>query len=117
MYGVGHLTAAHELMKSFSESDEGDETTVESLQRRLDRQNLGIQTLLAMLLDKGVIQEDDFREWVKRMDQLDGALDGRLAEDKTKVACLSCGKSNFKTTAECKHCGAALDPDLVPPRP
>lgn len=117
MYGVGHLTAARELIRSFSESGEDGETDIESLQRRLDQQNLVIQTLLTLLLDKGVIQEDEFREWVKRMDRLDGARDGKLAEDKTKVACPSCGKSNLKAAAECKHCGVALDPDLVPPRP
>jgi len=118
MFGVGHLTAARELMRSFSQPyDDVVETDVEVLQRRLDQQNLVIQTLLALLLEKGVVKEDEFREWVKRMDQLDGARDGKLAEDRSEAPCPSCGKPNVRTASKCRHCGEELEPDLVPPRP
>jgi methionyl-tRNA synthetase len=117
MYGIGHLTSARELLRSFAQHGAEAETEVEALQRRLDQQNLVLQALLAMLLEKGVVDETELREWIKRMDALDGARDGRLGDDLTEVACPSCGRSNRKTAAQCRHCGVALEPDLVPPRP
>jgi hypothetical protein len=107
-----HQKAALALMKSFS-FDQGEAAEELDLETRLEQQNLVIQTILALMLEKGVFTEDEFRVMAKQMDELDGRRDGKLAEDMTTVACPGCNALVRKTAVECPKCGIALEPDLI----
>lgn len=112
---MGHRNAAQALMNSFSFGKGECETEIETLIQRIDQQNLVIQTILVLALEKGVFSEDEFRSWVKQMDELDGVRDGKLAD--APVDCPNCGKPNSKTASKCEHCGREIEPDMVPKRP
>jgi len=105
--------AAKALMASFAFQGSESDTDPAHLKERIERQNLIIQTLIVMLLDKGVITEDDFRETARRVDMCDGERDGRLSEDKSLAPCPDCRGLNPNTATKCAHCGAALDPELI----
>ena len=85
MYGVGHLNAAKALVKAFSPEEEPDCQDVSDLLDKIEEQNLVIQTLLAILLDKGIITEPEFRTWAERCDELDGTKDGRLKQESSPI--------------------------------
>jgi len=115
MMDVGHLSAARSLMSSFNLAEIGEGSDVEHLRTLIGQQNLIIQTLLALLLEKGVIREDEFNDWAQKMDQLDGTRDGKLAEDPSTVVCTTCGCVNPHDATECADCGKELVPRLVYP--
>lgn len=85
MYGVGHLNAARALVKAFSPDEEKECQDVSDLLRLIEEQNLVLQTLLAILLDKGILTEEEFSTWARKCDELDGKQDGRLAHDKSPI--------------------------------
>ena len=94
--------------------DETARSDIEQLQRKVGQQNLIIQTLIAILLEKGVFTEDEFHEIIEEIDELDGKKDGALAEDKSPVTCKACGKNNSRTKDKCMWCGKALEKaDLI----
>ena len=111
--GVGHLSAARALMKSFSPDESNDCSDIESLQEMVEQQNLVIQTLLVLLLDKGVIMEEEFNDWAKKMDELDGVRDGRLSEDRSQIKCPDCAHKNPHGSTKCEECGKELAPHLI----
>jgi hypothetical protein len=88
-----------------------------ALQARVERQDLIIQTLLMILLEKKVIHEDEFQEWVIYVDELDGTRDGRLREDTTPVSCPACGRNSLRTSSRCVYCGHELEPEFLIRRP
>lgn len=74
------------------------------LEERLARQELLIQTLLRLLLEKQVIHEDEFKEWMDYVDGLDGTRDGKLRAPKVARNCPSCGRMNKPNAARCMYC-------------
>ncbi len=88
-----------------------------SLEARLDKQTLLLQTLLMILLEKKVIFEDEFKEWMDYVDELDGKRDGKLQEDKTPRSCPSCGRNSARHQAKCQYCGHELPVDFLHHRP
>jgi len=90
---------------------------VVGLRIRLERQSLLIQTLLMILLEKKVVDEAEFREWLDYVDELDGAKDGRLKEDRSPVACPACKRNNPRQASRCQYCGHELTPDFLQHRP
>lgn len=113
MMGVGHLNAARTLMRSFAPDDTDECSDIERLKMRIDQQNLCIQTLLVLLLEKGIIREDEFNGWARRMDEIDGVRDGRLSADTAPVRCPGCGYESSHDATECSECGQELEPRLV----
>ena len=87
MYGVGHLNAAKALVKAFAPDAEEDRECqdVTDLLAIVEEQNLVLQTLLAILLDKGILTEEEFRTWAGRCDELDGEKDGRLKHGSSPI--------------------------------
>lgn len=83
----------------------------------IERQNLMIQTLLMILLEKQVIQEEEFREWLIYVDELDGVRDGRVREDKTPVACPKCHRNSPRTATKCIFCGHEFEVEFLARRP
>ena len=79
---------------------------VDELSARLDRQNLLLQTLLRLLLEKGVIQEEEFKQWIAYVDALDGKADGKLQKEKGIKNCPVCGRVSQMDATKCQYCGA-----------
>jgi hypothetical protein len=87
MMGVGHLNAARALVKAFTpEEEEARECQdVTDLLALIEEQNLVLQTLLAVLLEKEILTEEEFRKWAAQCDELDGAKDGRLKQGSSPI--------------------------------
>lgn len=84
-----------------------------SLEDRLEKQNLLIQTLLMILLEKKVIHEDEFKEWMIYVDELDGKRDGKLRENKSPVICPKCKRNNPPNRTACQYCGIEFPPEFL----
>lgn len=92
-------------------------TSVQDLERMVERQALLIQTLLMLMLEKKVVHEDEFREWLAYVDELDGVRDGRVREEKAPVSCPKCRRNNPRTAAKCQYCGEEFTPEFLFRRP
>ncbi len=88
----------------------GSDSTIPQLQDRVERLNLVVQTLLALLLEKKVIGEEEFQQWLDYVDELDGVKDGKLREDKRPIPCPSCQRNSPSHARKCSYCGAPLNP-------
>ncbi|MBI5153796.1 zinc ribbon domain-containing protein [Candidatus Poribacteria bacterium] len=110
--------SANSIMAATSRPvDNEARSSVQALETKLERQNLLIQTLLMILLEKKVVHDDEFREWMRYVDELDGARDGKLRENKAPVLCPACGRNNPPAAAKCQYCGAAIESDYLLRRP
>ncbi len=98
---------------SASAGAEANRAGLAELQNRLERQNLLLQTLLRLLLKKGIIQEDEFKQWLAYVDQLDGKADGKLQEEKGTKACPACGRNSTLHAAKCQYCDAVFPPEFL----
>lgn len=87
------------------------------IEARLDRANLIIQTLLMLLMEKQIIHEDEFREWLVYADHLDGVRDGRLRDDPTPIACGACHRTNPRMATKCIYCGQPFEVEFLSRRP
>ncbi len=79
------------------------------IQDRVERLHLVVQTLLALLIEKQIIGEDEFHEWIDYIDRLDGVRDGKLREDRSPQTCTRCGRNNAPHALQCAYCGSALE--------
>ena len=75
---------------------------------RLEKQDLLLQTLVRLLLEKGVIQRDELSRWVDYVDSLDGSVDGKLKSDRRPRECPKCRRKNSPQARHCQYCGAEL---------
>lgn len=85
----------------------------EELQRRIDRLELIVETMMILLLEKKMIHEDEFRQWRKYVDELDGNADGRVREIRAPQACPACRRNSAPEAQRCQYCGAALNPEIL----
>ncbi len=109
--------AANNITNSAMRIDQGARGDIQTLEAKLERQHLLIQTLLMILLEKKVIHEDEFKEWLVYVDELDGARDGKLREDKSPIVCESCGRNNTYTATKCQYCGHGFSPEFLAHKP
>lgn len=79
---------------------------ISELQHKVERQHLFIQTLLRLLMEKGLIQENEFREWLTFVDGFDGHVDGKLKPDTAPQLCSSCARKSPASYPRCQYCGA-----------
>ncbi|MBI3736192.1 hypothetical protein HY256_06735, partial [Candidatus Sumerlaeota bacterium] len=86
---------------------------VDELAVRVERQNLLLQTLLRLLLEKGVIHEDEFKKWISYVDALDGKTDGKLQKEKGIKNCPACGRVSQADAAKCQYCGADYPVEFI----
>jgi hypothetical protein len=121
MYTAAAAAAYHAanrvMVSGSSTTDMGARSEVEQLKARIERQNLLIQTMLMILLEKKVLHEDEFKEWLDYVDELDGVRDGKLREDKRPLACSQCGRNSPKGSAKCIYCGSEFQSDFLYQRP
>ncbi|MCL5271235.1 MAG: hypothetical protein M1457_11965 [bacterium] len=85
----------------------------DQLNEKIERQNLLIQTLLMLLIEKKLIEEQEFRDWVKYVDSLDGARDGKVREPGTPITCPSCRRQSPRTAVKCIYCDHPFEPDFL----
>jgi ribosomal protein L40E len=104
------------VMQPSGPTKKAGSTTLDQLQFQIDRQHLVIQTLLIMLLEKGVMTEQELNEWIDYVDGLDGRRDGRLKADVSPITCSSCGRKNSPNAGHCQYCGHDFDLRIVDPR-
>lgn len=83
------------------------------LRVKVERQNLLIQTLCRILIEKGVIQEEELQEWLAYVDSLDGREDGKLSHSKAPIQCRSCKRINGASLIKCQYCGETLPVDFL----
>src|SRR5688572_4657446 len=86
---------------------------LEDLRQRLDRHNLVIQTLLMLLLEKKVIHEDEFKQWMAYVDEFDGVRDGKLRDDKSPQECPQCRRKTPRSSIKCAYCGAEMPQEFL----
>lgn len=79
---------------------------LKDLEDRVARQNLYIQTLLRLLLEKGVMQKEEFGQWLDYVDALDGRWDGKLGEDGSVKTCGRCRRVSPLRSRRCSYCDA-----------
>jgi hypothetical protein len=103
MNGVGNLATPPANVEPQVNRD-----SLDGLAARVDRQNLIIQALLMLLLEKNVIADQEFRNWLAYADELDGRADGKLTPDNNPIACPACKRNNPSTATCCQYCGQAF---------
>ncbi len=100
-----------------SSVDTQTRSSVQELNVRIEKQDLIIQTLLMLLLEKKVIHEDEFRDWLIYVDELDGVRDGRVRANKAPTACPKCSRNNSPGAVKCQYCGEELEQEFLSRRP
>jgi hypothetical protein len=106
--GVGNLATP-----SANAEPQVNRDSLDGLAMRVDRQNLIIQALLMLLLEKNVIADQEFRNWLAYADELDGRADGKLTPDNSPVACPACKRNNPSTATRCQYCDQAFAADYL----
>lgn len=85
---------------------------LEELDQRVARQDLMLQTLVRLLLEKNVIARDEFAQWLRYVDALDGREDGKLGADAAFKTCPKCKRTSPAKVFKCQYCGAGF-PDSI----
>jgi len=112
VYRTGYR-ATYEVTSSVSTQDGKARSKIDALTRRVDRQDLIIHTLIGILLEKHNFTEDEFKEFIIKVDELDGVRDGKRAKPKRgPVECPSCHTKNSPDAAKCVMCGHAIEVDV-----
>lgn len=114
---AAHYHSTRELLRPTHDKTSAPRGEVADLQARLERQQLLVQTLLMILLEKKVIHDDEYKEWLDYVDGLDGVKDGKLREDRRPVDCPNCQRKNPPRANHCQYCGTRLDSDYLMHRP
>lgn len=88
------------------------DTGTETLNRRLDRAMLAIESLSELLRDRLGISREEIHLRMEEIDLRDGKLDGRLAPG--VVSCAVCDRPNSKQSRQCVYCGhQPLSPQIA----
>jgi hypothetical protein len=111
-----YSAAAQRLANSTTVTDP-KAINAEALLAQVERQNLVLQTLIMILLEKKVVHEDELNEWLAYVDELDGARDGRLRDVRTPLVCPKCKRTNARTAVRCQWCNEDLPVDFLVKRP
>jgi len=86
---------------------------LQELEQRLARQDLMLQTLVRLLLEKNVIGREEFAQWLRYVDGLDGKDDGRLGADTGYKSCAKCDRTNPAKVFKCQYCGASFPDNIM----
>jgi hypothetical protein len=112
-----HIPGLHSMASTFTGSPstlgKTSRGAIDALEMRIDRQHMVIQTLLMLLLEKKLIEEDEFREWLNYVDNLDGRADGKLRPEAAPRACPACGRNNSPTAPRCQYCGRDFPEEFI----
>lgn len=84
-----------------------------TLQKTVEQQQLVLQTLLMLLLEKKVIEDQEFKQWLQYVDGLDGKVDGKIEAERKPQACPACNRINARNAPRCQYCGQAFEIDFL----
>jgi hypothetical protein len=112
-----HYSTVQVITSPSTQKDPSTQNSIEDMRIRLERTTLVLQTLMMILLEKNLVQENELREWLVYVDQLDGTQDGRLREDKTPVECPKCKRKTPRLISRCIYCGQSIEVDYLFRRP
>lgn len=87
------------------------------LEDLVHRQHLMLQTLLLLLMEKKVIEEDEFKQWLEYVDGLDGRADGKASPKHEARQCPACGRMSSPNSVKCTYCSTPLERDFIIRRP
>lgn len=116
MSGI-HYSTVQVITSPSTQKDPAIQNSIEDMRIRLERTTLVLQTLMMILLEKNLVQENELREWLVYVDQLDGTQDGRLREDKTPTECPNCKRKTPRLISRCIYCGQQMEVDYLFRRP
>ena len=97
------------VIRASADASQALSKTIESradigaLERKIDRLALLNQAMWSLVKEQTSLTEADLIEQIKRLDMLDGRLDGKVAETKK---CNSCGTVLAASAHSCYGCGA-----------
>lgn len=110
VFGLGGLAKAHqksEIAKARALSAKSAaldaQTSVMTLEKRVDKLALISMTLWSLLSEKCGLSEQDLMERLKKIDQMDGQVDGKLQGQ--AVECSKCGRTMSSRHTKCLFCG------------
>lgn len=76
MFGIRAMRASQQ---SAARALKSKEQTIRQLRDELGRQNLAIQALTRLLIEKDIIKEVELDDFIAGIDAEDGVIDGKLA--------------------------------------
>lgn len=94
-------------------SVQGTSVSHTDVQHRVERMNLLLQTLLHIMVEKGLIQEDEFKEWMDYVDGFDGRADGRLEHEIGFTECPGCSRRCPRRASRCLYCGQKFPSEFL----
>jgi len=107
---VGGYRGAYNVTASAPTRDETARSEIEGLAQKTERQDLIIHTLIGILLEKGIFTEAEFKDFLVKIDELDGVRDGKLAKRKRgPTECRNCHGKNAADKTKCMYCGRPLE--------
>lgn len=86
---------------------------LDAINDRLGRIELMQQTLLRVLIEKRVLDKQEFKQWLSYVDQLDGRTDGKMGEESGVRQCPACSRNNPMKNRQCQYCSAELPTDFL----
>ncbi|MCE5229941.1 zinc ribbon domain-containing protein [bacterium] len=96
-----------------TESAGAGQATLAELQTTIARQQLIIHSLVMILLEKKIFDKDELARMIEKIDLLDGRADGKLTQDKSPVACPTCGRISPATAQRCQYCGKEIGAGIL----
>jgi hypothetical protein len=91
--------------RAIARSASGDVNRVNS---KLAALELGVETMLRLLIEKGIFSEAEFCQMAHKVDIEDGVLDGRRDLNRMRKMCTQCHKANPAERGACMWCGNTL---------
>ena len=91
--------------------------TVEQLTRRIGTLELALETVVRIVVERGLISEQDFLQLVQKVDAEDGYIDGRRDSTKLRRKCANCGKYSSADRPRCMWCNddlSGIKPEITP---
>lgn len=96
------IRASADASQALSNSNEFS-ADVRSLERKIDRLALLSQAIWSLIREKTSLTDAELMDEIKRIDMLDGCLDGKVSETKK---CIKCGTVLTSSADNCYSCGA-----------
>ena len=110
MFYYGHNTgydAGAQADASSARANAADaKTSVQFLQKEMDRLALVNEALWELLKEKVGVTDDQLMDKMMRLDLSDGKLDGKVT--KGPLNCPECNKNNARRHDRCIYCGTPL---------